>query len=327
MNDQNRFCLIVVYFGRFNEYFDLWLESCRRNPEIDWLIITDDMRYADSAPSNVRFQEASLENFVQRVEDVLGFAPCIEKPYKLCDFRPAYGHIFAGELQGYDYWGHCDTDLIFGDILASFPEGDLSRYGRIFIRGHLSFYRNDEEMNVLYQTQVYGLDYKEIFTSSRHAAFDEWYGIWAICKNRKIPMLREDPVADLDPDYNGIRLRYSRNYPYQVFAWVDGKVLRYFCRGRKRPVEVEEFNRIHFLKHPKTNPSGIQPGEPFFISYGEFLPFSGPPQSADEILAINDVPIGDRLRGMFRSFVYNAKGYAWALKWHVSRRAFYNIWN
>ena len=111
-----------------------------------------------------------------------------------------------------------------------------------------------------------------------------------------------------------------------MFAWVDGRVLRYFCRGWRQPVEVEEFNRIHFLKHPKVNASGIRPGESFLISYGDFIPFVEP-RSAEEIRNLNYVPFRKRMVGLFRSFIYNARGYIWALKWHVSRRAFYNIWN
>ena len=324
----NRFSLIVVHFGQFNDYFDLWLESCARNKEIDWLIMTDDMRFVNIAPSNVKFFEETLKGFIAKVEQSVGVCPSIKKPYKLCDFRPAFGHIFSNFIEGYDYWGHCDTDLIFGDILGTLTISaeDIFNYDRIYIRGHLSFYKNIERINTLYRTKVYGLDYVEILSDEKHHAFDEWYGIWAICKHQKIRMLRNDPAADLDPKYTGLRLRYNGNYNYQVFGWVDGKVLRYFCRGKGKPVEVEEFNRIHFLKHPKLNPYGIRPGEPFLISYDKFIPFSEP-LSSEEIRELNFIPFRDRLRGLVKSFFYSIKNHAWVIKWHFSRRAFFNIWN
>ena len=40
----------------------------------------------------------------------------VNSPYKLCDYKPVYGLIFDEDLQDYDFWGHCDVDLIFGDI-------------------------------------------------------------------------------------------------------------------------------------------------------------------------------------------------------------------
>lgn len=324
----NRFCLIVVHFGQFNDYFDLWLESCGRNKDIDWLIVTDDISSSDIAPHNVKFFEDTLEGFTIKVNQSLGVLPCIEKPYKLCDFRPAYGHIFSNIIEGYDFWGHCDTDLIFGDILGTLTisREDIYNFDRIYIRGHLSFYRNTERMNTLYRKKVYGLDYAKIFSEPKHRAFDEWYGIWAICKHQNIKMLRNDPAADLDPRYRALRLRYNGNYRYQVFGWVDGKVLRYFCRGKDKPVEVEEFNRIHFLKHPKSNPYGIRPGESFLISYDKFIPFREP-SSSGEIREINFISLRERLYGLLRNLLYNILAFVWVSKWHISRRAFFNRWN
>ena len=32
---------VIPYFGKFPNYFSLWLQSCRNNPTIDWLLFTD----------------------------------------------------------------------------------------------------------------------------------------------------------------------------------------------------------------------------------------------------------------------------------------------
>ena len=40
----------------------------------------------------------------------------LDRPYKLCDFKPAYGFIFGEYLKEYDYWGHCDIDIVWGDL-------------------------------------------------------------------------------------------------------------------------------------------------------------------------------------------------------------------
>jgi hypothetical protein len=36
----------------------------------------------------------------------------IRNPYKICDWKPFYGHIFREYLVAYDFWGHCDMDII-----------------------------------------------------------------------------------------------------------------------------------------------------------------------------------------------------------------------
>ena len=33
---------ILPYFGKFNNYFGLFLKSCGKNTEYNWLILTDD---------------------------------------------------------------------------------------------------------------------------------------------------------------------------------------------------------------------------------------------------------------------------------------------
>lgn len=39
----NRVAFIIPYFGKFNNYFPLFLKSCEANADLcDWLIYTDD---------------------------------------------------------------------------------------------------------------------------------------------------------------------------------------------------------------------------------------------------------------------------------------------
>ena len=46
-------CLIIPYFGRFPSFFNLFLESCKNNPSIDWLLITDNTLKIDSSNIHV----------------------------------------------------------------------------------------------------------------------------------------------------------------------------------------------------------------------------------------------------------------------------------
>ena len=61
------------------------------------------------------------------------FSINLPSPYKLCDFKPAYGEIFNEFISSFDYWGYCDVDLIWGNI-RKFLSNDLldKEYDKIF---------------------------------------------------------------------------------------------------------------------------------------------------------------------------------------------------
>ena len=48
-----KIAIIVPYFGEFPNYFPLFLNSCRYNPTVDWLLVTDIADPVDY-PQNVR---------------------------------------------------------------------------------------------------------------------------------------------------------------------------------------------------------------------------------------------------------------------------------
>lgn len=97
----------------------------------------------------------------------------LQKPYKLCDLRPAYGEMFQDYLKDYDFWGHCDMDLVFGDIRNFITEEILIKYDRVGINGPFTLYRNTKEVNSCYW-QIG--DIKEIFTKQTPFGYDEWGG-------------------------------------------------------------------------------------------------------------------------------------------------------
>ena len=102
----NKILLIIPYFGQFNNYFSLFLESCRNNPTVNWLILTDDTT-PYSYPNNVKVVYTTLSEIKSRIEKKLGFDIKLDTPYKLCDFKPTYGYVFDEYLKGYAFWGYC----------------------------------------------------------------------------------------------------------------------------------------------------------------------------------------------------------------------------
>lgn len=143
----------------------------------------------------------SFEEFRECVQANFNFPICLDRPYKICDFKPAYGEILKQYLTEYDFWGYCDCDLIFGDLRAFLTENILNNYLKIFTRGHLSLYHNDKETNSFYKTQKL-IDYKRVLQSPKVHAFDEWGRISRCWDEMKLPyydkLCMDDIIHTLD---------------------------------------------------------------------------------------------------------------------------------
>jgi hypothetical protein len=66
------------------------------NPDVSWLLLTE--QPVLDAPPNVAVQLCEFEDLAKRIRSHFEFEIALERPYKLCDFRPAFGEIFADEL-------------------------------------------------------------------------------------------------------------------------------------------------------------------------------------------------------------------------------------
>nr|WP_157719546.1 DUF6625 family protein [Pseudomonas oryzae] len=141
----SRMLLIIPYFGSWPFWLDFFLLSCRRNPTVNWLIIGDSPAPAD-APANVEFRQVAYADYLAFVSARLGIPFDPVRPYKLCDLKPMYGYLHEEDLSGYDFWGFCDLDVVFGD-LRSFLTPEVLRHDVIAthdtrISGHFSLLRN-----------------------------------------------------------------------------------------------------------------------------------------------------------------------------------------
>lgn len=244
----HRICIINVFFGELPNYFPLWLNSCAYNKTVDFLIITDQLITGN--PRNVRKIYMSFDEFVNMVQSKFDFEISLKRPYKICDFKPAFGIICEEYLKEYDFWGHCDLDMIFGDLRKYFTSDLLNYYDKILPLGHLSLYRNTNEINNRFKLEgsLVG-NYKEVFTSDRGYAFDEMKGIYQIYKKNGFPVYDKRIFADISEIYKRFRLALNDiNYKHQIFSFENGKVYReYYIDGE---YHKEEFIYIH-IKKPK----------------------------------------------------------------------------
>lgn len=195
-------CLIVAFFGEFRNFFQLFLNSCGNNPTINWLVFSDNKASYDW-PSNVKYIAISFDEFRQIIEKNLGYRTALETPYKLCDFKPTYGEVLCDWIKGYDFWGYCDCDMIFGNIRRFVTDEIMNNYDRIFSRGHLSIFRNASNVNKYYRTQRY-YDFKAIAQNPQNFSFDEWNGTSRAWQLDKMRMYDALPMDDILVGYDGL---------------------------------------------------------------------------------------------------------------------------
>ncbi len=270
----HRIALVLSYFGRFNEYFPLWLHSCRENPTVDWLVFTDDRRAFDY-PLNVKVFYTTFHDIRKRIQELFDFRIGLRTPYGLCSYKVAYGDVFREYLDAYDFWGHCDCDVIWGDIRRFLPESILQAYNKISQWGHFTLYRNDPSINRLYRVEVNGHKLCErYFESDLELLFFDEHGINVIFEKKGQKMYTGIPFADLRPRRGNFYLEHlppdeSYKNRRQVFLWEKGRLLRlYLDQGG---VCEEEMMYIHFLKRAMTTPDGFPCRERFGIIPNEFI--------------------------------------------------------
>lgn len=169
--------MLMPYFGKWPDYIWLFLEGCRRNPSFSFLFLTDCPPV--DAPPNVRFVATTIAAVRQRAEAALGTNVALERPYKLCELKPAYGLIFAEHTAGYDFWGFGDIDCVYGNLGRYASQEVLSRVDifccrKEYVSGVFTLVRNNELMNRLFMRS---LDWRRAFGSSKYVGFDECSGV------------------------------------------------------------------------------------------------------------------------------------------------------
>lgn len=242
--------LVFCYFGKFPNYFHLFLDSCRRNDSIDFIFFTD-CEYSPF-PDNVFFHNTSFEELKKRIANNFDFDIKLNTPYKLCDFKPAFGEIFSEELKGYDFWGHADVDMIFGNLRDFLTEDIFQSYNKIYQFGHLTLYRNTAENNALYKLPG-GIDYREAFTTEEIKVFDEVAGVGKKFDINGIPSFKRRDYADITKvtDRFALTAVYltkeeikNNNYDEQIFYFDNGEICRDYYENNI--LKTDKFNYIHF---------------------------------------------------------------------------------
>ncbi|MBQ9459822.1 MAG: hypothetical protein IJU66_07825 [Oscillospiraceae bacterium] len=286
-NKSYSIALVLPYFGKFPNYFRFYLASCRNNPTVDWLIYTDDMTTYDY-PDNVHVKYVSFQDFREKVQSIFPFPIALQRPYKLCDYRPAYGEILADDLKGYDFWGHCDCDMIFGGIRRFVTAERMEQTDVFHFGGPLTLYRNTPEINALYRTQK-DAAWKEVFSQEDNFVFDE-IGVWSYLGKHNLSIYSEPLYDNIVNGFDGFRLTKEKILPYMDVYSCRPEALRYLGMRRicytydfgrldrvwlgRNGLETEEVLYAHFLKRKMTVNNAVESGEKsaFWVVPDEFIP-------------------------------------------------------
>lgn len=240
-------CLIVCWFGPLPDYYEFWEKSASVNVNYDFLIFTDQI--FESKYKNIRFIKKTLGDMSQLFSEKLKLNINIEKPYKFCDFRPAYGVLFKDYLINYDFWGHCDFDQIFGYLDDFITDDILRTYEKINFNGHYTLYKNTKFINHLFLKKGSYFSHKEVFLSSENYAFDEFSGIKKISEVNDVKVFYLNDFCDINVRYSFYSCVNSKNYKYQIYSWENGRLFKYYYIDDT--LMKEEKMYLHFQKkHP-----------------------------------------------------------------------------
>jgi hypothetical protein len=224
----------------------LFLRSVELNPQIQLILVSTSE--VASLPSNVTQIPWTRTQIEQRARERIDPNINIVHAYKLCDLRPFYGLMFPDLIEGFDFWGYCDIDLIFGDLSRVVSNDRLSNVDMFFadakmIMGHFALYRNVTAINTLGRRIP---DYVKKISSVATEYCDEqcMADVLSASSDVRVSMARSLQESQLTVDANGQMIGRTSGVIGNPdrFYWRDGRT---FIKSRGS--DPQEVLYIHFL--------------------------------------------------------------------------------
>lgn len=246
----NSIVIIFPYFGTLPAQYWMWRESALRNPDIDFMFFTDcDVESAH----NIFVHKMQFSDFRQLMAKAFDFPILLDRPYKICDYRPAFAYALADYVKGYDFWGWGDLDVVYGDIRGFVTDEVLSHYKMISGYGHFTLYHNDEDTNTYFMKLIEGyVDYKEALTRPESMYYDE-YGYkgfgdrWKNCRPQDCWL--EWPFDNASKPKQSYHFNsLTRGWKQVIFEHVGNKL--YMIRFNHGKMEKKESLYAHFQHRP-----------------------------------------------------------------------------
>lgn len=214
---------LVPYFGKWPAWIDYFFLSCRYNPGVQWLFYTD-CTIPEDAPENVKFKCLSFSEYKQLVSDRLKIDFHPENPYKICDIKPALGFIHYDDIQGFDFWGVSDIDLVYGSLRNYFTAERLAHkdFYATHVRrvsGHLFLVRNTPLMLEAFRKIK---NWQQRFSSAEHHALDEGAFSKLFIRHKNLPRWFSSLLALFNPWARRSEFVEAYSTPNGRVPWIDG---------------------------------------------------------------------------------------------------------
>lgn len=224
---EQKICVINCWYGEYPWYLPYFIHSCSFNASIEFIIITDNVTSIPYKPANVKIIHKTLEEIKASARQKFGFAVNIDYPYKLCDLKPSYGLLFSDLIIGYDFWGQCDLDIIWGNIRGFITNEMLNTYDFISLRhdyttGCFALYRNNKKMNTFFMRSK---DYKLVFSSSQFYSFCECNFEWDELAAGKSILVLETKIDSFTYLIKSAEIKKEINAHFD-FILIEGKTGR-----------------------------------------------------------------------------------------------------
>lgn len=269
----NKICIITCWYGAYPWFFSYFVHSCLHNPTIDFYIITDNKEIISKKPKNIKVISKTLEQITEVASEKLKFTVKIDYPYKLNDFKPAYGFIFSDLIEKYDFWGSGDIDVIYGSLRTFLTKKLLGRYDIFsfrpeYLTGSLTIYRNTKCINELFKKSK---DFKKVFSSKSYYNFDE-------CGFLFVPLWNGIPIDEIKSKIQSMtHIVVLENKDQRIRAYFDFNIIEgdiggiTWKKGRifyKRQFEAMYYHLLKFKEKcfSKKNPKFISNKNIYYFS-------------------------------------------------------------
>lgn len=238
-----------------------WLKSASLNPEFDFIIPTNVNFDMFPKVENIKYLYMSDEEFWKKLDSLLGFKVA-RGYYKTSEYRAVFGMLFREYIEGYDYYGMTEFDVIYGH-LSKFLNPHLEKTDKVIGRyDHLRLVKNEDYLRRLPLQNAKDIDHplqiELAFSKTRCFYFDEQCGMGIRYYQADIEEAPLDNcMADIDQKYKYFSCRGRKGK--WGFVWHSGCLIGASTKG-----ELREFAYIHLQKRQVLSEDSV-PGEAFSI--------------------------------------------------------------
>ncbi|MBN46578.1 MULTISPECIES: DUF6625 family protein [unclassified Methylophaga] len=215
--------IVIPYFGQWPEWFELYLESCSRNPGIHWLFYTDCGEPINQC-SNVSYVPMTFEEYKRLVSDRLAIHFNPTSPYKLCDLKPALGFIHESDIKDYDFFAIGDIDIIYGQIRSFITDDLLRKYDVIGthnrrLSGHFAIFRNTDKYRQAFRKIP---DWQKLMEMDEHLGLDESKFSKLFVRHKNHPLWLRKLWSFSSPYQRRVLYKEQFSTVLSPIKWLDG---------------------------------------------------------------------------------------------------------